>query len=252
MRALLAEWRPDVDSLLDDFNRKWQLRFLTVFPLHKDLADAHGNKFNAFLKANRMGAETKKEIAAARAKTPIYIDGDKVEYLRWEIRNIASEISGLLQKIDQIEEKLDELTAKHLNNEIFESLPAMGTITKATLITWFDKCYFANADGLAALFGVAPITVQSGKAKSVWRRQAANNCINQAMLYFAFNTSNIKTSWAHDYYHRKTEGGMRHFTALRCLAKKWVRIITALVKNGEKYDEQRHRANIENRKNEAA
>lgn len=252
LRALLAEWCPDVNRLLGDFKCKWHLQLVTVFPLHKDLVGAHGNKFNAFLKANRMGAEKKKEIVAARAKTPIQIPDDKVEHLRWRIRFIVSQISNLRENIAQIEGKLEKLMEKHINNEIFESLPATGTITRATLTAWFDNCGFSDANDLAAQFGIAPITVQSGKSKSVRRRRATDNCINQAMLYFAFNTAKTKTCWARDYYKRKTGAGMKRFTALRCLAKRWVRIITAMVKNGEKYDEQKHRANIKKREKAVA
>jgi len=65
----------------------------------------------------------------------------------------------------------------------------------------------------------------------------------QTLLFLAFNTAQVKGCWARQYYQEKRHEGTEHFTALRCLAQRWLKVLSAMWRNGVPYDEQLHQNN---------
>jgi hypothetical protein len=98
---------------------------------------------------------------------------------------------------------------------------------------------------------VAPLTIQSGKHRSVKRRHAADQTLSQALMHFAFNTAFTDGCWARDFYQRKRAEGKAHYTALRCLAQRWLKILHRIWKDQVPYDEQQHRNNQRQRADQA-
>jgi len=69
------------------------------------------------------------------------------------------------------------------------------------------------------------------------------------MHQFAF-CSISRSTWARAYYDRRRERGDGHNTALRKLAHQWIRIIVALIRTGQPYDEARYLARSQARSRE--
>lgn len=63
-----------------------------------------------------------------------------------------------------------------------------------------DRERWNGHEEVAARWGVAPITIQSGKHRTVRRRRACNRTTHQAWLWFAFNTIRKTGCWARDVY----------------------------------------------------
>lgn len=95
-------------------------------------------------------------------------------------------------------------------------------------------------EAIAGRCGVAPITIASGKSRSVRRRRACDQTYQHALIHFAFNSAFVKDCWAGTYYQRKRAQGTRHHATLRCLAKRWIKIIHRLWHDRLTYDEQLH------------
>ena len=87
------------------------------------------------------------------------------------------------------------------------------------------------------------IGVAVSNKESVKRRFAADHTMNQALLHFAFNTAFTADCWAADFYQRKRQQGTAHYTALRCLAQRWLKILFRMWMDRTAYDEQLHRTN---------
>ena len=245
LRALLAEWCPALSALCDDLKRQWQRDLIQAFPLHADLSAAHGNRLRAFARQHRMRDATYDRLIATRAEKPMPIPVSRVGALRAEILSLIERIGQLSQSVNEIEAELRRLVADHPDAGVFQSLPAHGTATTATLLSAFGQ----HRDGaptwreLAARWGVAPVTVQSGRSRHVKRRRACDHVINQALLFFAFRTAFTPGCWAADYYQAKRSKGVDHYTALRCLAQRWVKIIYRLWTDRIHYDEHIHQTN---------
>ena len=92
---------------------------------------------------------------------------------------------------------------------------------------------------LRAYTGAAPVTKRSGKrACFVHMRYACNTRLRQALYHWS------RTSIQHDdaaraYYDGLRVRGHRHARALRSVADRWLRILTAMLKAGTVYDASR-------------
>jgi len=167
---------------------------------------------------------------------------------------LVEQIRMLSTEVDHIEQDLQQLTAQHPDVDIFESLPVRGIVTIASLLAIFgdDHEKALSPDELAAVCGVAPVTIASGKTKKVRQRRACDHTFRQALVHFAFNTAFRDGCWAVQFYQRKRSEGATHYTALRCLAKRWLKIIHRLWKDRITYDEQLHQANQRGNQSHAA
>jgi transposase len=242
LRALLAEWCPALSALCDDFNRHWQRDLLFTFPLHAELAAAHGNRLRAFARKHRLRSATYDRVLAARSPEPMPIPAGRLRALRAEILSLVQRLDQLAQSVAEIEAELDRLLADHPDAVVFQSLPAHGTATTATLLAAFgeDRDNTPSWRALAARWGAAPVTVQSGRARHVKRRRACDHTVNQALLFFAFRTAFTPGCWAASFYQTKRREGADHYTALRGLALRWVKVLHHLWRHRTRYDEQLH------------
>lgn len=246
LRGLLDEWAPDLSRLLDDFNRDWQRSLLLLAPLQADLCRMHGNQLNAFLRSHRIREQTADRIRSVRALEPISLPEGLKGPLQMEINVLVETISRCLTFIKEAETKMDACIEVHPDAEIFRSLPVKGTATTAALLSAFGESRQSPPpwQELAARWGVAPVTVQSGKSRHVKRRRACDHVINQALLFFSMNTAFKEDCWASDLYRKKRAAGIDHYSALRGVAQRWVKIINRLWRDRIPYDESVHRRNI--------
>jgi len=249
LRALLAEWCPDLSTLCDDFTRDWQRDLLQRCGLQQDLRDLHGRTINAFVCRHRLGKDTAGRIDQVRKATPLPIPASMQHALRLNIRGLLDQIELLHDQINQLDKLIQQRVDQHPDAQVFQTLPIKGTNTIAHLLAGFgeDRDQPVRHTDLAAAWGVAPVTVQSGKYRGVKRRLAADHTMNQALMHFAFNTAFTDGCWAADYYQRKRREGTSHFTTLRCLAQRWLKILFRMWRDRTDYDEQRHRDNQSNR-----
>ena len=245
LRARLDEWCPDLSGLCDDFNRIWQRRLLERFPLQQDLHHVHGRTIHTFARQHRLGADTAARIKAARQATPMPIPEPRVTTLRLDIEHLLAQIELLMQAIAELDERIEQKLDEHPDAQLFQSLPVKGTNTIATLLAGFgeNRDHSPGHRQLAAAWGVAPLTIQSGKHHSVRRRHAADQTLSQSLMHFAFNTAFTAGCWAGDFYQRKRAEGKAHYTALRCLAQRWLKILHRMWKDRVPYDEQHHQNN---------
>lgn len=245
LRALLAEWCPDLSLLCADFARDWQRDLLQRCPLQQDLHDMHGRTVNAFVRQHRLGRDTAQRIDQTRKATPMPIPAAMQQALRLNITGLIDQIELLHDQINQLDKLIQQQVDQHPDAQVFQTLPIKGTNTIAHLLAGFgdDRDQLVRHTDLAAAWGVAPVTIQSGKYHAVKRRHAADQTMNQALMHFAFNTAFTDGCWAADYYQRKRQQGKSHFTTLRCLAQRWLKILFRMWKERTDYDEQRHRQN---------
>jgi len=252
--ALLAEWSPQLAELCDDLGRIWQLDLLSQFPTQARLHQAHGNRIRCFARKHRLRATTYQKIEKARRSTPMPIPTGRVRPVERQTHFLIEQVQLLNSEIKDVEAELDRLTAQHPDVNVFDSLPVHGTVTTASLLAIFGDEHERplSADELAALCGVAPVTIASGKSKKVRQRRACDHTFRQALVHFAFNTAFRSGCWAEQFYRRKRDEGATHHAALRCLAKRWLRIILRIWKDHATYDEALHRSNQRSNQSHAA
>ncbi|MFB0524930.1 MAG: IS110 family transposase [Phycisphaerae bacterium] len=254
LRALLAEWSPQLAELCDNLDCIWQLDLLSQFPTETRLCQAHGNRIRSFVRNHRMHLKKQQQIEDIRRSIPMPVPVGRVQVVERQTSFLVEQIRMLTAEIKHIEEDLQQLTAQHPDVNVFESLPVQGIVTIASLLAIFsdDRKRAISVDELAALCGVAPVTIASGKAKRVRQRRACDHTFRQALVHFAFNTAFCDGCWAVQFYQRKRSEGATHYVALRCLAKRWLKILHRIWKDHITYNEQLHQANQKRNQSHAA
>lgn len=245
LRAILDEWCPALSRLCDDLNRQWQQALLADFPLQQDIAAEHGNRINGWAKAHRLRSATMESLRTLRTFPVLPIPAGRQSALRFEIRHLAGRIAELTRQLDEVDAELAEQVEAHPDAAIFQSLPVKGTFTVAALLAGFGQ----NREDapswreLAARWGAAPVTVQSGKSRHVKRRRACDHTMSQVFVFFCFKTAFTAGCWAEEYYRNKRAQGTDHYATLRCLAQRWIKILHSMWLSHSQYDEAFHQKN---------
>ena len=163
-----------------------------------------------------------------------------------QLQLIAEQRLAAERRIDRLLERLAIIEAadgeprKHRDVEILQSLPGVGRMVTATMLTeatgpLADRDYAT----LRAYTGAAPVTKRSGKrAFFVHMRYACKTHLRQALYHWS------RTSIQHDdaaraYYDGLRARGHSHARALRSVADRWLRILIAMLKTGTVYDASR-------------
>jgi transposase len=149
----------------------------------------------------------------------------------------------------QIDRLLEQLAAadpaegeqrEHRDVEILQSLPGVGRIVTATMLTEAagpvaDRDYLT----LRAYAGAAPVTKRSGKrAFLVHMRYGCKRRLRQALYHWS-RTSIQRDAAARTYYDGLRARGHSHARALRSVADRWLRILVAILRTGTLYDPSR-------------
>jgi len=129
---------------------------------------------------------------------------------------------------------------EHRDVEILRSLPGVGRMVTATMLTEATGPLAARDYGmLRAYTGAAPVTKRSGKrAFFVHMRYACKQRL-RAALYHWSRVSIQHDAAARAYYDALRARGHAHARALRSVADRWLRILIAMLKTGTLYDASR-------------
>ncbi len=245
LRALLDDWCPELGTLCNNFgNVAWQRDFLRRFPLLEDLATAHGRTVNAFLRRHRMRPATADRIRELHKCHGLPIPAGREAALRLDIAFLVDQVERLTEAIRTVELQLQRLVDQHPDAKILQSLPVKGLVSISGLLGGFAGQDAPRPTELAARWGVAPVTVASGRSRFVKYRRACDGYMREVLMFFAFNTAQRSDCWAQGYYRRKRAAGVRHYGALRCLAQRWLKILCRMWNDRTPYDEDHHRRSL--------
>jgi len=242
LRAILAEWCPELSQLCSNFCSQWQRDLLMAFPLQQQLARADLEQVAATVGRKRCAAH-RKQLEAILAAPCLPLPPGRGAALAWQVRELVQRIGELVARIKEIEQQLRKLVDSHPRARLVHSLPVTGVVSCATLLAIMELLDQATWQELVARWGVVPVTKQSGNKKSVRRRRGCDHFVCQVLTQFAHCTAQVQGSWAREFYQTKRTAGVAHHTILRQLARQWVRIFCAMWRDDTTYDEALHQTN---------
>jgi transposase len=125
---------------------------------------------------------------------------------------------------------------EHSDVAIVRSMPGVGTRVAARMLAEASSLLVARAyHGLTAQMGVAPVTAQSGRRRTVAMRRACNAHLRDAAFYWAANAiQHDPTSVA--YYQTLRARGHTYARALRSVVSRLLRVLCRLLERGELFD----------------
>jgi transposase len=151
---------------------------------------------------------------------------------------LLRQLDAACTSADQLEHDAVESFNQHPDAEIITSFPGLGPLTGARVLAEIgdDRSRFADAKGLKAYAGAAPITRASGKTKSVTRRHIKNNRLNAAGYLWAFSALTASPG-ARGHYDKRKADGDRHAAAERNLFGRMLGCLHHCLATGQHYDE---------------
>lgn len=242
---LALEWKSGgtVSLLMLELLRRWpdprKLRQVDRRILHKVLKE-HGHN----------NEESREEIIA-RIRSAKLLSDDRalLEPAAVVVESLARQIPVLQKAIDELDAKIETEMNEHPDAALFTALPGAGKALAPRLLTAFgsDRERFSNAEEIASFSGIAPITKQSGKTRTVHRRHACPKFLLQTFHEFA-DQARKWCPWSKAYYKLQRSRSMKHHAAVRKLALRWIRILYQVWKKRTPYDPAAYLATIQ-RKN---
>ena len=172
---------------------------------------------------------------------PLTTDEVVISTCSRKVRAICALLKSLNHSIRQYDAELKELVKQHADYTIVASFPGAATRTQARLIAALgdDRSRYSDSASLQCAAGIAPLTRQSGKQKSVSSRWACTKFIRQTFHEYA-GLSITQCGWARAYYESQIAKGKKPQAAKRALAYKWMRIIFRCWKDKVCYDEAKY------------
>jgi transposase len=246
LRSTLLCYFPQALEAFSDITTQTSLEFLEKFPTFEATQEITDEEWNTFLDECRcFHPKARQRFLSAMKLKPIEIDEAVVLDKSLLVTTIVRQLKIVVASLKEYNQKIETLLDIFDDSDRFRSLPGVDYILAAKLLVSIgtDRDRFANANELQSFFGTAPYTKSSGKHRSVHFRFACHKGMRVALEQMAL-ASLRSSSWAKSYYNRKRKEGKKVYHALRCLANSWLKVIFAIWKNYENYDENLHLASI--------
>jgi len=246
LREALHEYYPAALEAFDDWTNPATWRFVKRFPTPRKLAAAGKKAWDKFLHAHRLYRPQTydQRIACFRQATDLCGTEPVTASKSVLALSLIAMLETLRKQLETYRRQIDRLFDQHPSRAIFDSLPGLGEKLAPRLLSECAEARkrYDRVEGLECCSGVAPIRFQSGQINKTRMRRACIKPLRYAVHLWA-NASRTKSVWARAYYAGKRAQGKSHACALRCLGRRWLRILWKLLATRELYDEARHLRN---------
>lgn len=194
----------------------------------------------ALKRAGRRGdlAQRARDIQAALRAPHLAQPAAITEACAASVRAQAAVITALNEQARIMEAKVRELFRRHPDAGVYLSQPGIGDITGARILGEFgdDPGRYATAKARKNYAGTSPLTIQSGKKKTVHARYIRNGHLIDALHAQALSALTASPG-ARAFYDEHRARGVGHDDAMRRVAGRLTGILHGCVKTGTEYDE---------------
>jgi transposase len=251
LTAWLKMYFPQPLDWIDNIDAPLGCDFLQRWPTLQQLQRAKPETVKRFFREHNSRSETRiqERIEAIRSTVAAVEDTALLEAGAAATASLVALLKALNTSIASLDQHLAEQFSKHPEADLFAGLPGAGPVLLPRLLVAFGtrRERFQSASELAAYSGIAPVTKQSGKSKSVHFRRACSLFLRQTFHEFAAH-SVAKSQWARQFYDQQRGKGKRHHAVVRSLAFKWIRVLFRCWKDHTPYDEARYLEALQRRR----
>jgi len=243
LQAALREYYPIALESFDDWTKPFTWAFVRAFPTAAVLKQAGKRHWEKFLHVHKLwrsdtlthrlglwvhGQQLNASPAVVTAKSLLAV-------------SLAAVLESLQRQIDEYRRQINEAFAKHPDHDIFGSLPGAREKLAPRLLSEIGTAreVFPDAQSLLCLAGVSPVSYQSGQIRKAYIRWACNRVL-RCTVHLWVDESRKTCQWAQAYYRAKRDAGHSHASALRCLGKRWLKVLWRLWQERTPYEESKH------------
>lgn len=138
---------------------------------------------------------------------------------------------------DELAELIESCPDYSAKSELVQSMPGIGKVSAAALISYLPELGLMNSKQVAALVGVAPMNKESGKYKGKQVTQGGRHQV-RTVLFMAMMSAmqcNLKFK---TFYARLVEAGKPKKVAIIACVRKMVVILNSMVRDGVMWEEK--------------
>ena len=250
LTSLLKTYYPQALELAGALDSLQACDFLQRWPTLEALQHARGGQIRQLYREHGRPSSEQldRRLEQIRQARPLTTDPAALLSGAMMVEVLVEQLRPLLAAIERFDRQIAVLFRKHPDRPLFDSLPGAGAVLAPRLVAAFgtDRDRFQSAQQAQQLFGIAPVTEQSGKQRWVHWRWACPKFLRQTFHEFAGHSRHW-CSWAKALYQRLRRCGKGHHAALRVLAFKWIRILFHCWKARTGYDEQIYLKSLQKR-----
>lgn len=228
LRSLLESFWPGAAEIFFDIDSPIALAFISRYPTPQSAAHLGEKRLASFLAQHGYCGRRPTAVLLERLRNAATgCSGGLEAEAKGELaRSLASILERLVAELAKLSARIEHAVANLADGQIIMSFPRSGRICAAQILAELGSVRerFPAEAQLAAEAGVAPVTYQSGKQRSVTFRWACNHRLRRALTCFA-DQSRRANPWAANVYHRARSRGCDHPHAVRVLARAWVRVL---------------------------
>lgn len=245
--AALREYYPAALEAFEDWTQPYAWALISQFPTPAALQQAGKRKWEKFLHTHRLwhsstAPQRLKIFATAdalRSSAPIVATKSLLA------TSLVKVLRALESQLDEYRKRINEAFRQHPDHEIFGSLPGAGEKLAPRLLGEVGNAreVYPDPDGLCCQAGASPVRYQSGQINRARIRWGCDTVLRHTVHLWA-DCSRKKSPWAQAYYARKREQGMSHAAALRCLGKRWLKVLWRMWQDRQKYSASLHEQSL--------
>lgn len=259
VRDQLVRFYPQILELGSVYSERWIWDLIERAPTPAEGYALAVAKIRSILKHHhirRISAEAVREIlrrpalvvapgvATAAART-LKVELAVLRTLHHSLKEADEAIEAILHELTRDGEELSEdERKKHRDARVLLSLPGVGTTIGATMLSeaW-EALETRDYRALRGESGIAPVTHQSGKRRTVSFRRACNRALRNAVFHLA-NVAIRLDARAHEQYRSLRARGASQGRALRGVADRLLKVLVAMLETGTEFDLQRRPARV--------
>lgn len=268
LRAQLERYFPQMLALVPGADEPWLWALLERVPMPAAAARVREAAVARVLKAHRIRRVSAPEVLAALRAPALVVAPGTVEAVSAHVALLVPQLQLVSEHhrrcLAQLEAAVAALAGPDADPptrptpnaaspapdglgtavRLVRSLPGVGAVIAGALVAEAAGALLAgDYHALRTQGGTAPVTKQSGKQRLVAMRYACNQRLRTALYHWA-RVSTQHDAAARHYYATLRRRGHSHARALRSVADRWLRILTAMLAAGTPYDGTRFAASM--------
>lgn len=245
LRALLESFWPGAVGLFCELDSQISLAFLARFPTPTKAQWLSERRLGEFLKRQSYsGRRHPSELLDHLRAAPTGLAGKLEEEAKGElVSTLVAVLGTLVERIAALTTRIEHDVGTLAVGQMMMSFPRAGQLNAAQIVAELGQNpdRFQTESQLAAEAGIAPVTRESGKSRTVSFRYACNKRLRVAITGWA-NNSRFESAWAQRIYVAAMSRGCDHPHAVRVLARAWIRVVWRCWQDGKPYDAALHGA----------
>jgi hypothetical protein len=251
LREILREHMPLVNAAICDVSSAWVGNLLRAIPTPWHARDLSRSAFDDIFVKSGAHRKTREALwdALGRTEAPWLVEA-VAGALALRVRQLLDLLERLVAQLAEVDRELDALTRPLNVRSILESVAGIGMNLSVALMLFGLEDVPANRDEVGIRMGSSPVFAGSGKTPKgkpkghARMRRAAPSRARRA-VYLLGRLASQHLDWGGAMYTHARQRGQNAATAYRRIARCLLRIITAMVRNNEPYDNARYVAALQ-------